>query len=82
MDIFFCLFVRVAESRCWPAEEQTLLQCVIMGKTQAAYSAMSPDDCRDYVAVKSAVLRAYKLVPEAYRQRFRDQHKPGEGSNT
>lgn len=25
--------------------------------------------------VKSAILRSYELVPEAYRQRFRDSHK-------
>ena len=28
-----------------------------------------------YDAVKSEILRAYKLVPEAYRQKFRDRRK-------
>lgn len=37
VEIFFCLF----ESRRWPDEERTLLQCVVMGKTQSAYAAVS-----------------------------------------
>lgn len=32
---------------------------------------MSVDNSLDYEIVKSAVLRAYELVPEAYRQKFR-----------
>ena len=31
----------------------------------------------DYDTVKSAVLRAYELVPEAYRQKFRKHMKSG-----
>ena len=40
-----------------------------------AYSALSVADCRDYETVKSAVLKVYELVPEAYRQRFRSRGK-------
>jgi len=36
------------------------------------YSALSVEQSSDYNLVKKETLRAYKLVPEAYRQRFRD----------
>ncbi|KAK0130945.1 hypothetical protein N1851_034377 [Merluccius polli] len=40
-------------------------------RAQEAYSTLSTADCKVYKRVKSAVLKAYELVPEAYRQRFR-----------
>lgn len=33
------------------------------------------EDGLNYDKVKSAILRAYELVPEAYRQRFRNLRK-------
>lgn len=42
-----------------------------MGKAQEVISALSFEDSLDYDVVKVTVLRAYELVPEAYRQRFR-----------
>lgn len=75
-DTFFSLFERVANSRGWPdAERVTMLQSVFTGKAQAAYSALSDLDSRVYKTVKEAVLKAYELVPEAYRQRFRSWRK-------
>ena len=55
----------------WPL----LLQSVLKGKAQEAYSALSVTDCSDYVTVKASILRAYELVPEAYRQKFRHYRK-------
>ena len=52
-----------------------MLQVVLTGKAQVAYSALSADDSSDYDKVKKAVLRAYELVPEAYRQKFRNLRK-------
>lgn len=76
VETFFCMFERVADSRSWPDEERTLmLQCVFTGKAQEAYTALSSEDCKDYNVVKAAVLKAYKLVPEAYRQCFRGWRK-------
>ena len=50
-----------------------LLQCVLTGMAlQEAYSSLSGSDYLRYELVKSAVLKAYELVPEAYRQRFRN----------
>lgn len=75
-DTFFSLFERVADTCGWPDMECTLLlQCVFTGKAQEAYSALSPTDCKSYTKVKAAVLKAYELVPEAYRQRFRTLRK-------
>uniref|UniRef100_A0A667WFT4 SCAN box domain-containing protein n=1 Tax=Myripristis murdjan TaxID=586833 RepID=A0A667WFT4_9TELE len=66
------------DSRDWPDADRTLLlQCVFTGKAQEAYSALSSEDCKVYEKVKSAVLKAYELVPEAYRQRFRSWRKTG-----
>ncbi|XP_057211844.1 uncharacterized protein LOC130567622 [Triplophysa rosa] len=48
-----------------------LLQCSLTGKAQEVCSALPIEDSLDYETVKTAVLRAYELVPEAYRQKFR-----------
>lgn len=79
LDSFFSLFERVADAQAWPSTERTLmLQCVFKGKAQRVYSSMSLEDSRDYQKVKAAVLKAYSLVPEAYRQRFRNLRRRSE----
>ncbi len=50
------------------------------GKAQEAYASLSPEANLDYDQVKSAVLRSYELVPEAYRQKFR-HYKKTEGQS-
>nr|XP_055071458.1 uncharacterized protein LOC129451930 [Misgurnus anguillicaudatus] len=52
-----------------------MLQTVITGKAQEAYAALPMEDRRDYDKVKVTILKAYELVPEAYRQRFRNWRK-------
>ncbi len=47
------------------------LQSVLVGKAQAAYSALSLERSTDYDEVKAVILKAYELVPEAYHQCFR-----------
>ena len=75
-ESFFSLFERVADVRNWPDTARTLmLQCVLTGRAQEAYSALSDAESKSYGSVKAAVLRAYELVPEAYRQRFRTWKK-------
>lgn len=75
-DIFFVLFERLAEARNWSDTERILLlQCVFTGKAQEVFSALSVADSGSYLLVKAAVLKAYELVPEAYRQRFRSGRK-------
>ena len=75
-ESFFALFERVADARNWPDSARTLmLQCVLTGRAQEAYSSLTDADSQKYSSVKSAVLKAYELVPEAYRQRFRTWKK-------
>ena len=72
VDKYFILFERVANTLKWPRHVwPLLLQCVFTGKAQDAYASLSPELSLDYAKVKAAVLRAYELVPEAYRQKFR-----------
>ena len=76
VDKYFLHFEKVASSLAWPKEVWTLLlQSALLGKAREAYSALSVDQSSDYDIVKSAALRAYELVPEAYRQKFRSSRK-------
>lgn len=76
LDTFFTLFERLADLMGWEDCERTLLlQCVFCGKAQKAYSTLSVRDSQVYSRVKDVVLKAYELVPEAYRQRFRTLRK-------
>ncbi|CAC5371238.1 unnamed protein product [Mytilus coruscus] len=52
-----------------------MLQSVFEGKAAEIYSALSSDNSSDYDEVKKEVLKAYELVPEAYRQKFRSYKK-------
>nr|XP_055067825.1 uncharacterized protein LOC129449084 [Misgurnus anguillicaudatus] len=73
VEKYFSHFERVAESLKWPKEFWTLLlQCVLTGRAQEVYSALTVEQSRDYETVKSTLLQAYELAPEAYRQRFRN----------
>lgn len=75
-EIFFSLFERVADARSWSDAERTvLLQSVLTGKAQEAFSSLSVTDSLSYAKVKAAILKAYEMVPEAYRQRFRSARK-------
>ncbi|XP_069184051.1 uncharacterized protein [Procambarus clarkii] len=59
-----------------------MIQSVLTGKAQIAYSTLSLDDSSDYDKVKKVVLMAYQLVPEAYRQKFRNLKKTSEHTFT
>ena len=50
-----------------------MLQSVLKGNAQIVYASL--EDCSDYNHVKECILKAYELVPEAYRQKFRNQRK-------
>lgn len=49
----------------------TLVRREIVDKAQEAYVALDAVQCTEYETVKQAILWAYELVPEAYRQQFR-----------
>ncbi|XP_066970164.1 uncharacterized protein [Macrobrachium rosenbergii] len=73
---FFRAFERVASRLSWPADMWTLLiQCRLVGKAIKVYNALDEVVARDYHKVKSIVLKAYDLVPEAYQLKFRNSVK-------
>ena len=73
---FFMSFEKIAVQLAWPKEQwPILLQCSLVGKAQVAYSCLSVEDSSNYDAIKKAILKAYELVPEAYKQKFRELKK-------
>ena len=76
VDKYFLHFEKVAENVKWPREHWTLLlQSVVIGKAREIYTQLSLEQSSDYDTVKEFILKAYELVPEAYRQKFRDCRK-------
>ena len=72
VDKYFLHFEKVATSLAWPKEVwMVLLQSVLTGKAREIYSALSVEQSAQYDHVKQVILKAYELVPEAYRQNFR-----------
>lgn len=69
---YFQMFEKVAYCLEWPAKYWTmLLQGVLKGKAQKVYISVSNEHCNNYDFVKDVILKAYELVPEAYRYKFR-----------
>ena len=88
VDKYFLHFKKVAENLKWPKEHWTLLlQSVVIGKAREIYNQLSLKQSSDYDKVKELesvsesfpsyffILKAYELVPEAYRQKFRNCRK-------
>ena len=76
VDKYFAYFEKVADSLNWPKESWVLLlHSVLVGKAQEIYGYLSVEQSSNYENVKEAILRAYELVPEAYRQKFRNYFK-------
>ena len=79
VDRYFLHFEKVAENLKWPKEHWTLLlQSVVIGKAREIYTQLSLEQGSDYDKVKEVILKAYELVPEAYRQKFRNCRKEHE----
>ncbi|KAJ8033604.1 Proteoglycan 4 [Holothuria leucospilota] len=76
VEKFFNHFEKLGEQLKWPRDKWSILiQSNFTGKAQEVYSALSIEDRMDYDKVKKAILQAYELVPEAYRQKFRKYRK-------
>ena len=76
VDEYFLHFEKVAENLKWPKEHWTLLlQSVVIGKARENYTQLSLEQSSDYDKVKELILKAYELVPEAYRQKFSNCRK-------
>ncbi|XP_066983770.1 uncharacterized protein [Macrobrachium rosenbergii] len=73
---FFASFERIGKKLGWPSDMwTTLVQCRLKGKAQRVYNTLKDDISSDYDTVKAVILKAYDLVPEAYRQKFRNFRK-------
>ena len=76
IDSYFDAFERIATIVKWPQDVWSLLlQTKLVGKAREVCAALSMAQSLDYGTVKETILRAYELVPEAYRQRFRSCEK-------
>ena len=76
VDKYFAHFEKVADSLNWPKESWVLLlQSVLVGKAQEIYGSLSVEQSSNYEHVKEAILKAYELVAEDYRQKFRNYLK-------
>ena len=79
VDSYFSAFERIATALDWPKDMwPILLQCKLVGKAQEVVSSLPLETSLQYAIVKESILRAYELVPEAYRQKFRN-HKKSSG---
>ena len=76
VDKYFLHFEKVAENLNWPKEHWTLLlQIVLIGKAREIYTQLGVEQSHHYETVKELILKGYELVPEAYRQKFRNCKK-------
>ena len=76
VDKYFLLFEKVAIDLNWALDKYTmLLQSALKGKASETYTALSPEQTSDNQFVKESILKAYQLIPEAYRQKFRNYMK-------
>ena len=76
VDKYFLHFEKVAENLNWPKEHWTLLlQSVLIGKAREIYTQQGVEQSHHYETVKELILKGYELVPEAYRQKFRNCKK-------
>ena len=76
VDKYFLHFEKVAENLNWPKEHWTLLlQSVLIGKAREIYTQLGVEQSYHYETVKELILKGYELVPEAYRQKFRNCKK-------
>jgi hypothetical protein len=72
VDKYFLQFEKVADNLKWPKKYWcTLLQSVLIGNAAEVYSALAIADSSDYDKVKAAILNAFQLIPEAFRQKSR-----------
>ena len=49
-----------------------LLQSVLLGKAREIYTQLTVKQASSYDTFKELILKGYELVPEAYRQKFRN----------
>ena len=76
VDQYFLHFEKIANSLKWLKEFWCLLlQSVFVGKAREIYSQLLVVQTSNYDYKKELILKGYELVPEAYRQLFRNCQK-------
>ncbi|KAL4009738.1 hypothetical protein ACER0C_003590 [Sarotherodon galilaeus] len=76
VDSYFNTFEKVATALNWPRDMwPILLKCKLEGKAQEVVASLSLEQSMKYEVLKDTIVRAYELVPEAYRQKFRNHKK-------
>ena len=76
VDKYFLHFEKIAQNLEWPKKHWPMFwQSVLIGKAREIYTQLSVDQAMDYDSVKQLILKGYELVPEAYRQKFRNYQK-------
>ena len=76
VDKYFLHFEKVAENLNWPKEHWTLLlQSLLIGRAREIYIQLGVEQSHHYETAKELILKGYELVPQAYRQKFRNCKK-------
>jgi hypothetical protein len=80
MDAFLQRFERYAVAQGWRKETEWAvnLGALLSGKGLHEYSSMNAHDANDYDKLKEAVLRAYQMTEDGFRQKLRSA-KPTTG---
>ncbi|XP_076030460.1 uncharacterized protein LOC143018764 [Oratosquilla oratoria] len=74
-EIFFLQWEKLAQQLQIPKENWPLIiQTQFKGKAQQIYTSLSEAES-EYDNMKACILKAYELIPEAYRQKFRNYRK-------
>jgi hypothetical protein len=71
-ETYFITFEKIAELNAWPKQHWAIiLQSQLRGKGLKVFNELSNEDCTNYDNFKTALLAAYELCAEVYRERFR-----------
>ena len=72
MDSYLYRFEQFALAQGWRQNDMAIyLSALLRGKALEVYSRMPPDQSRDYVTLKRALLRRYQLTEEGFKAKFR-----------
>ena len=76
IEKWFQVFKKAALSAKWPESSWVwLLQSGMKGKAQEAFAALPASEIGVFQEVRNTILLKYSLVPEAYRQKYRELKK-------
>ena len=70
---FFTAFELAAKRLEWQeCHWPTLIHCCLTGKALTTFNRLTEEDLKSFQVVRDSMLKVYKLVPETYRQQFRN----------